>query len=314
MTQRAEWRSLSVLIVAFALGIGVSLAEGAASEPTIYRLDPGSEDGFTCTDTKICVCPARPFFPIRGTFTLDQTGADDQFTYYAVSDFEVILVDADVSYRTTGSGQYKIGVESNPLQQMDLDLVRSGGQVVHYSSGLAPVIARFPEIVIAVAAGGGCVAPTYYLQAQPVPTEQIRPFMLLDESRFVRQCVEPCRLDDSRPLLGTFVLVPLQQDAPTSGLPSTAYGVVRLEWRVERTNGPDLRVGGLGVYLQLGGAEPRQLFSLDLNVGKWPPARFESGFDLGGADLSRLDAVLFENSVAAVDALVRLHAAAFAAP
>ncbi len=314
MTRRAIWRYLTVMAVGLALRMGATLAQGAATEPTIYRLDPGSEDAFTCADAKFCVCPARPFFPIRGTFTLTQSGADDQFTYYAVSDFEVILVDTDVSYRTTGSGQYKIGFGSNPLQQMDLDLIRSGGQAAHYGSGLVPVAANFPEIAITVVDGENCVVPTYNLQARPVPTEQILSFMLLDESRFVRQCIEPCRLDDSRALRGTFVLVALQQDVPISGLPSTAYDVVSLTWRAERPIGLDLPVRGLGVYVQLGGTEPQQRFSLDLRLGQQPPARFESGFVPGGADLLRLDAVIHEDSVGVVDTLVRLHAASLAAP
>ncbi len=314
MSRRAQSRSLIVLAFAFVFGIGALFAQDTVTAPTIYRLDPGSEDGFRCTDAKSCVCPARPFFPIRGTFTLTQTGADDRFTYYAVSDFEVILVDADVSYRTTGSGQYAVGAGSNPVQQMDLDLIRDGGQVVHYTSGLVPVAVGFPVIDIAVVAGGNCIAPLYVLEAQPVPTEEILPYVLLDESRYARQCAEPCRLDDSRPLRGTFVLVPLQQDAPIGGLPSVAYGVVSLAWRAERPPGPDLRLRGLGVFLQVGGAEPRQRLSLDLEVGQPLPARFESGLVPGGADLSRLEAVIYEDGVSSVDTLIRLLASPPAVP
>ncbi|MBI5863948.1 MAG: hypothetical protein HZB38_05480 [Planctomycetes bacterium] len=113
--------ALRIAIVSAALS---GLAVSSASGQTRYRLD-----GSSTIEAEFCLgpCDCAPSVrtgPARGVFTLTFDHMDPLFTYYAVSDVQIIAspVDGVAVMRLVGSGTYQIGGEVAVTHRLQLAL------------------------------------------------------------------------------------------------------------------------------------------------------------------------------------------------
>src|SRR2546430_10672196 len=227
-----------------------------------------AEDGIrdlTVTGVQTC---ALPIF-------LTSTGFDGLFNTYAVTDVNWIVASGDQELRVTGSGTYKVGGEFAVQQELALVLKIGDDPVQHFDSGLVSGGEKLPDISVTISMHGQvCFDIVFFVDASPVPADQIHSYKLVPESTFQQGCFPPCDcpLGMPRPLSGTFALVDLRQ-----GPLFTEFAVVNVFWLVaEAPDGTGIPVRGVGTYRVGGEFAVQQQLSLDLWVGDEGPTHFDS--------------------------------------
>jgi hypothetical protein len=298
--------SLALSVAAGMVGLGVppALAHGASDASTIYRLNADSSFQQGCFPP--CMCPIMGT-GLRGTLVLTSTGSDGLFNTYAVTDVSWTIGAGDREQRVTGSGTYKVGGESGRQQQLALDLKMGDDPVQHFDSGLVDGGEQFPEIDATISMNGQvCYDTVFFVDASPVPPDQIHPYALLSESTFQEGCYPPCRcpLFAPRPVSGTFALVDLRQDPLF-----TEFAVVGVDWVIAGApDAPDTPVRGVGTYRVGGEFAVQQRLHLDVRVGDGDLTRFDSGLVTGGGEFPRVDIVASVNGFYCYDRVIDLHA------
>jgi hypothetical protein len=299
--------ALAFSVVAGMPGLGVSAAraEGMSDASTIYRLNPDSNVQQGCFAP--CMCPILLGSGVRGTFVLTPTGSDGVFKTWAVSDVNWIAAFGDRELRVTGSGTYKIGGEFGMQQQLALDLKIGDDPVEHFDSGLVSGGERFPEISVAISMRGQvCFDTVFFVDASPVPPDQINPYALVPESTFQQGCFPPCEcpLGVPEPISGTFALVDLRRDPLV-----TEFAVVNIDWLVVGApDAPGTPVRGVGTYRLGGEVAVQQQLGVDLRVGDGDLTHFDSGREAGGGQFPRIDIVISANGLYCFDTVIDLHA------
>jgi hypothetical protein len=299
--------ALAFSVVAGALGPGVSpaLAQGAPDASTIYRLNADSSFQQGCFAP--CMCPILLGTDLRGTLVLTPTGSDGLFKTYAVTDVNWTAAHGDREERVTGSGTYKVGGESGAQQQLSLDLTIGDDPVQHFDSGLVIGGERFPDLRVTISMNGQvCYDTVFFVDASPVPPDQVHPYVLLAESTFQEGCYPPCRcpLFAPRPMSGTFALVDLRRDPLF-----TEFAVVAVDWLVAAApDAPDTPVRGAGTYRVGGEFAVQQRLRLDVRVGDGDLTHFDSGLVAGGGEFPRIDVAASVNGFYCFDKVIDLHA------
>lgn len=298
---------LALVLVAatLTLGAGDAGAQVAIDAPTIYRLNPASSFQQGCFPP--CLCPIRLGDGVRGTLVLAASGFDGLFNNYTVTGVNWTVTLGDQELRVTGSGTYKVGGEFAVQQQLGLDLKVGDDAVQHFDSGLVPGGGQFPDISVTISIHGQvCFDTVFVVDASPVPTEQIHPYVLLPESTFQRGCFPPCLcpLEVPRPISGMFALVDLGQ-----GPLFTEFAVVNVDWLVSATGwSPGMPVRGVGTYRVGGEFAVQQRLSLDLIVNDEDQAHFDSGLVLGGGEFPLINSLISIAGMRCFDTVIDLHA------
>jgi len=307
-------RHLRIGVALLTLGlVALSVAPAAAETnplggPAIYRLDKDSTYQQGCFAP--CECPLLEEVPVRGTFVLTPAGSDPLFTYFKITDVNWTVSLGDRGLRITGSGTYKIGGEFALQQQLSLNLEVGDEATQHFDSGLVAGPAPFPVIAVAVSIHGKfCFDTVFRVKASPVPPDQIYPYRLLSESTFQRGCFDPCLcpVGETRPIRGTFALVPLQQNPLF-----TELAVVNVDWLATPLSigsGTEIPVRGFGIYRYGGEVAAEQQLALDLTVGQEPLTHYDSGVVAGGQNFPRIDVLISINGAYCFDTLIDVHAA-----
>ena len=296
---------LAVVVGMLGLGVPTALAQGASDASTIYRLNPDSNFQRGCFAP--CMCPMFQKTGVRGTFVLTPTGFDGLFNTYAVTDVNWIVASGDHELRVTGSGTYKVGGEFAVQQELALDLKVGDHPIQHFDSGLVSGGGKFPAISVTISMHGQvCFDTVFFVDASPVPADQVHPYKLVPESTFQQGCFSPCDcpLGAPRPLSGTFALVDLRQ-----GPLFTEFAVVNVDWLV--AGAPDasgLPVRGAGTYRVEGEFAAQQQLSLDLYAGDDGRTHFDSGLMAGGGEFPRIDISASVNGQHCFDTVINLHA------
>ena len=299
--------ALTLSAVAGLLGLGVSQARAqiASHASTIYRLNADSSFQQGCFPP--CMCPILLGTEVRGTFVLTPTGLDGPFNTYTVTDVNWTVAYGDREERVTGSGTYKVGGEFSGQQQLVLDLNIGDDPVQHFDSGLVSGGERFPDINVTISMNGQvCYDTVFFVDASPVPPDQIHPYALLPESTFQQGCFAPCLcpLFAPRPLSGTFALVDLRQDPLF-----TEFAVVGVEWLIAGAQDtPDTPVRGVGTYRVGGEFAVQQRLRLDVRIDEGELTHFDSGLVVGGGEFPRIDVVASVNGFYCFDQVIDLHA------
>ena len=299
--------ALAFSVAAGALGSGVSpaLAQGAPDASTIYRLNADSSFQQGCFAP--CLCPIFLGSDLRGTLVLTSTGSDGLFKTYAVTDVNWTVAYGDREERVTGSGTYKVGGESGAQQQLALDLTIGDDPVQHFDSGLVAGGERFPDLRLTISMNGQvCYDTVFFVDASPVPPEQVHPYVLLAEGAFQEGCYPPCRcpLFAPRPLSGTFALVALRQDPLF-----TEFAAVGVDWLVAGApDAPETPVRGTGTYRVGGEFAVQQRLRLVARIGDGEPTHFDSGLVAGGGEFPRIDVAASVNGFYCFDRVIDLHA------
>jgi hypothetical protein len=296
--------ALSVAAGMVGLGVPPALAHGASDASTIYRLNADSSFQQGCFPP--CMCPIMGT-GLRGTLVLTSTGFDGLFNTYAVTDVSWTLGSGDREQRVTGSGTYKVGGEPDRQHQLALDLKMGDGAVRHFDSGLVAGGEQFPDLSVTISMNGQvCYDTVFFVDASPVPPEQIHPYALLPETTFQEGCYPLCRcpLFAPRPLSGTFALVDLRQDPLF-----TEFGVVGVDWLIAGApDAPGTPVRGVGTYRVGGEFAVQQRVRLDVQIGDGDVTRFDSGLVAGGGEFPRIDIVASVNGFHCFDRVIDLHA------
>lgn len=165
---------ITALASVFALALAlVALAPSARAQTgttSTYKLESDSRFETGCFG--MCLC-AVVTHPLKGTFFLTHTGFDPLYDYYDVSNVSWVVSDSTNYFTITGSGTYKIGGEFALVNEMVLDLSVNGGANQHFDSGLVPISAKFPQILVDVSLhqNTACVDTLLHLDAtDPVAT------------------------------------------------------------------------------------------------------------------------------------------------
>ena len=303
---RRSMQRLAVVAATLALGVPTALAQGLSDPSTIYRLNPDSRFQQGCFAP--CMCPILSGESVRGTFVLTSTGFDGAFKAYAVTDVNWIVTSRDRELRVTGSGTYRVGGESAVRQELVLDLTIGDSPVQHFDSGLVGGGEKFPDLSVTISMHGQvCFDTVFFVDASPVPPDQIHPYTLASESTFQQGCFPPCEclLGAPEPLSGTLALVDLRQDPLF-----TEFAVVSVDWLIgAATDAGGTPVRGVGTYRVGGEVAVQQQLSLDLWVGDDGPTRFDSGLVAGGGEFPRIDISASVNGFYCFDTVIDLHAA-----
>lgn len=148
-------------LAAFALNLIPASAEAvrySVGEPSDFQ--DGCQDG--------CACPIS-VFPLQGAFVLTPVGQQDGFDVFDVTDVEWVIVSDPTGERlVTGSGQFRISQEPEPLQRLGLDLSIEGRSPVHFDSGFVHATVTWPDVEIAIAMNDFfCYDNVFSLHAQP---------------------------------------------------------------------------------------------------------------------------------------------------
>jgi hypothetical protein len=296
---------LSVAAGVLGLSVPAALAQGASEGSTIYRLNEKSSFQEGCFPP--CMCPIFQATGVRGTFVLTPTGFDGLFKTYAVTDVNWTVDRGDREQRVTGAGTYKVGGESGAQQRLALDLRIGDDPVQHFDSGLVDGGEQFPEIDATISMNGQvCYDQVFFVDASPVPPDQIHPYALLGESTFQEGCYPPCRcpLFNPRAISGTFALVELRHDPLFS-----EFAVVGIDWLIAGTpDTPGTPVRGAGTYRVGGEFAVQQRLQLDVRIGDGDLTRFDSGLVAGGGEFPRIDIVTSVNGFYCFDRVIELHA------
>jgi hypothetical protein len=294
-----------VVVGMLVLGVPTAFAQGASDASTLYRLNPKSNFQRGCFAP--CMCPMFQSTGVRGTFVLTSTGFDGLFYTYTVTDVNWVVASGDQELRVTGSGTYKVGGEFTVQQELALDLKIGDDPVQHFDSGMVPAGEKLPDISVTISMHGQvCFDTVFFVDASPVPADQIHPYTLVPESTFQQGCFPPCDcpLGMPRPLSGTFALIDLRQ-----GPLFNEFAVVNVYWLVAGApDGTGIPVRGFGTYRVGGEFAVQQQLSLDLWVGDEGPTHFDSGLVAGGGEFPRIDVSTSVNGQYCFDTVIDLHA------
>jgi hypothetical protein len=295
--------ALVLVAVTLTLGADKASAQVAIDAPTIYRLNPVSSFQQGCFPP--CLCPIRLGDGVRGTLVLAASGFDGLFNNYTVTDVNWTVTLGDQELRVTGSGTHKVGGEFAVEQQLSLDLQVGDDPVQHFDSGLVPGGGQFPDISVTISIHGQvCFDTVVVVDASPVPTEQIHPYVLLPESTLQRGCFPPCLcpLEVPRPISGTFALVDLGQ-----GPLFTEFAVANVDW-VAADGALGIPIRGVGTFRVGGEFAVQQQLSLDLQVGDAEQTHFDSGLVEDGSEFPRIDSMISVHGGVCFDTVIDLHA------
>jgi len=291
MFQPKKQRPVSVwaLCVA-ALGAvsATAFAQDPAAPGVLYRMGGLSEYQEGCFDP--CLCPIAMASPVRGTFRLIPTSTSliNGEETFKVEDVNLLVPFGD-DYFITGSGTYRIG-SPDPItviqHRMELDLRVGENAVAHFDSGWV-VRDSNASIRITVSMNNFyCFDRVIVFDATPVPPEEIVPYSLHPGATYLRACFDPCdcAFYDERRLIGDFALVPLDFDSLYS-----YFAVVDVRWRAISSSVNDIiPIRGAGIYRFGGEFAAMHRLRMALMVGQEPPARFDSGWVVGGTQFPML--------------------------
>jgi hypothetical protein len=148
-----------------------ALAQTASSDDVFtYKLEKTARFETGCF--AMCDC-AIVTHPIQGTFTLQHTGFDPLYDYYAITDVRWVVSDATTYATIHGSGIYKRGGEFALTHQLTLDLTVDGEGPQHFDSGMIVGGSEWPRIVIDVSLhrNSACVDTLIHVDAtDPIAT------------------------------------------------------------------------------------------------------------------------------------------------
>jgi len=295
---------LALVLVAVTLSpvVGKANAQDAIDAPVIYRLN--AESSFQRGCFAPCLCPVRQVTDARGTLILTFSGFDGLFDNYTLTDVNWTVNLGDQSLRVTGSGTYKVGGEFAVQQQLGLDLKVGDDPVQHFDSGLVAGGGQFPDISITISIHGQvCFDTVFVVDASPVPSEQIHPYVLLPESTFQRGCFPPCLcpLEVPRPMSGTFALVDLGP-----GPLFTEFAVANVDW-LAADGALGIPIRGVGTFRVGGEFAVQQQLSLDLRVGDAEQTHFDSGLVEDGSEFPLIDSMISVHGGVCFDTVIDLH-------
>ena len=297
-----------VLLAAVTVAAPRALADSLGTNGrAVFRLDVESAFEWGCLPP--CLCPFIHIDDLKGTMEFIYTGFDGLVDTYRVLDVNWAVAVPDGSLRVTGEGRYSIGSPSPQLvieHRMELDLALGEAPVQHFDSGWVPV-EQIGGIHITVSMNDmNCYDAVFILHASRVPDNEIVPYALGAGSTFQRGCWDPCDcpLGLELPMIGTFGLVPMQNDTTLGA----EFAVVRINWNVLASNVTDgVPIKGAGKYR----VEPdimRQEMGLSLIVGDEPRARFGSGDVPLGVPPPAIDVVVSMNGMVCYDTVLHIVA------
>lgn len=294
------------LIIASCLSGSVMADPLGAGSGAIYRLNPASYFENGCYPP--CLCPIMHLDDVRGAMKLIHTGHDGVADSYRVADVNWFLQGTDGPQRVVGAGVYRIGSpDATGLLQhrLELDLSINGDPEAHFDSGWVPV-SQSGGLNISVSMNGMyCLDTVFHIDASEVPAASIIRYALLDGSTFQRGCWDPCDclLGPELPMVGTFGLVPLSNDA-TQG----DFAVVEIDWHVLTNNVADsIPIKGAGKYR----VEPdiqRQEMGVTLIVGGEARTHYQSGNTVAGVPFPLIDIVVSINALVCFDTALHIVA------
>ena len=272
----------------------------------MFRMAPASLFQEGCFPP--CMCPMLTEQPVEGTFTLAYAGANSGIHTYAVSDINWRLP-GNNTWRTTGAGKYSIG-SPGPItvlqQRMELDLQVGGDPVQHFDSGWV-LFQNNTGIQITVSMHGMyCWDRVFAIDAVRVPPAGILPYALQPGATYQRGCFNPCDclLEDPRPLVGEFALIPLQNNPLFQ-----EFAVVNVRWHVlSPVNADVIPIHGFGMYRVGGEVAVQQQLVLELWIGNDGPMHFDSGLVIGGGQFPLIDAVVSMNGMVCFDIVLHVIA------
>jgi hypothetical protein len=137
---------------------------GSPSVGYLLRAESTLQEG--CQDP--CDC-AIFVSGLEGSFTLTALDREGDFERYDVTDVRWTIRDAldggDIP--VTGFGMLHID-RGQVVQRLELDLVIGDHPVVHFDSGLVPIVAEFPVLDVAIARNGFyCYDQVFTVRATP---------------------------------------------------------------------------------------------------------------------------------------------------
>lgn len=157
-------RGLPMVCLCVAQAVSPSSTFGA----TDYELTDDSAYQEGCFEP--CDCATFLFDTLEGTFLLRPVYQNGDSALFDVTQVEWQFIRDGETVPVTGSGLYRIEAG---LQRMTLDLQIGADELRHFDSGLVPLAAEFPEIVIAVAVNGFyCFDYAFFIEAVPAPVSQ----------------------------------------------------------------------------------------------------------------------------------------------
>ena len=274
---------------------------------TIHRLTTESSYQEGCFPP--CMCPIMIYQGLSGTFKLTYTGLIDGIYVYSVDDIHWFLEQDDVQIMITGSGVYHIGSpDATTVMQhrMELDLTIDNEPLEHFDSGWV-FVEDMSRINIVISTNDKiCWDKAIFIDALPVPVEQIKSYSLVEGSTFQRGCWDPCDcpIGPELPMTGTFNLVPLEENLFLS-----KYAVVGVDWRVFiNPAGDTIPIKGFGFYSIQAEFASHHRLNLELIVDQEPLTHFDSSLVGGGFDFPKIDIVVSMNGIECYDTVLNLLA------
>jgi len=290
------------------------LGGSAAANPleiygaAIFRLDEPSSFQEGCFPP--CLCPIMLQRPVAGTLRLVDQGATSAGIYvYAVQDVNWRFVTNDGTDQfVTGSGKYTVGSPDAITvvqHRLELDLKVGNDGLQHYDSGWIP-IGDMSRLDIAVSINGMfCWDRAFFLNATRLPPEAVTPYFLAKGSTYQHGCWDPCDclLEEPRPLLGDFGLLPL----PENDTWYEEYAVVGFNAQAASSAvNQVIPIRGSGFYWIGGDFALTHRLALELFVGQSGPIHFDSGWIVGGSAFPSIDIFVSVNGMVCLDTILHV--------
>ncbi len=254
------------------------------AQAVLYELLPGSTFLNDCP-----ICDRIPIvLPLEGTFVLTRGPSETPDIQYQITDIDFQTRGGDPAYTVSGGGNYTIGAEAIPTQQMSLRVEINGEAGIELEGKTDSIDATWPFLDIAVVEVTSSETRVYHIHivASPRPSE-IVPYKLLKGSEFLDDCTICGKPLIPIPIEGTFQLGKVDENPLF-----TTYRVEEINfkdssgtWNLHIQGGGSYQVGGEVAVVQ----EMRLNITVTLGVDPLPDALLESGRIAGGAGFPEID-------------------------
>lgn len=285
-----------------------------AGPGAIFRLGPAATFQEGCFPP--CMCPIMNEQPIVGVMKMVYAGQVNGIHTYSVQDVNWKVqgpAGSNIPLRLTGSGMYRVGSPGAILvlqQRLELDLQDGTSNAMqHFDSGWVTFNqSNTGSLDIMISMNNMfCWDRAIRVQAMRVPMSEIQRYLLQPGSTYHHDCFGPCdcHIEDPRPMIGDFALVPLNINPLFS-----EFAVVDVQWLALS---PAMNAGtplhGFGNYRVGGEVAVLHQLSLELVVGNGPRTHFDSGLIPGGGSFPLIDIMLSMNNMVCVDTVLQVMAA-----
>ncbi len=310
--KRIGVRELGFVWVGCGVFLGAAVAPafadplGVGNAGAVFRMGP--EGSFQEGCFPPCMCPMLMEQPVIGMMKFRYTGDEQGIQTYAVEDVNWKTQFLDPARRITGAGKFRIGspgVLTLLQQRMELDLRVGDDPVQHFDSGWVPVQGNDGVRITVSINGMFCWDRAIDIDARPVPAAEVLPYTLAPGSTYQYGCFGPCDcyIDDLRPLIGDFALVPLYDNSLFR-----EFAVVNVHWQAPR---PDVvntvPIFGFGFYRNGGEVAVMHETDLLLRLHNEGPTHFGSGLDPGGWQFPVIDIHVETDNITEVCQGTKLH-------